>query len=448
MRTTLRSLIRRFLFVHDKVACFGLPVLEIDVDVAGLMVIRGVTIHLSSLVIVAHGIELDIKLSDDMEIAIQTEEEKITLFGRIEIDDVYANIKGGEYEMTFHELDEDTRRPKDGDLLMDTRTPLLRAATFGSDMSLPPSPKKTTMTEEMTDVQKMKDSSAKAGLDSVTQVSPDNLTQHYFEMINWLKESSPINQYYEHLKALPYFDEKNLKEVRAAICSQLQGSPTVPHPPERSVKVSNLHSMSPKWQREFMHGLPLLLRLLLCPLSYFHPIRIQSITSAASGKWVTHMLVEHVFKQYDAVDAEIRRLQARISQWLADANLALELLVIEGLAQVPFLTDFDINAYFGFGDVLAYRTVPQQITQREVVQLGGLDATFTIPCFLLPHHEHLLPSIATASYKEKRFWDVEKADGQPKTVQAVLKLKQAKQDQTNIRMAVHASLPACLDQVS
>jgi hypothetical protein len=448
MRTTLRSLIKQFQFVHDKVAFFGLPALEIDVDVAGLMVIRGVTIHLSSLTIVAHGIELGLKLSDDMEIAIQTDEVKIALFRRIEIGDVYANLKGGEYEMTFHDLDEDTRRAEDGDPLMDTNTPLLRAATFGSDMSLPPSQKKISMTEEMTDGQKMKDSSAKAGLDSVTQMSPDNATQHYFEMIDWLKESSPIKQCYEHLKALPHFDEKNLKEARAAICSQLQGSPTVPHPPERSVKVSTLRSMSPKWQREFMHRLPLLLRLLLCPLSYFHPIRIQSITSAASGKWLMHMLVEHVFKQYGAVDVEIKRLQNRVSQWLADANFALELLDIEGLAQVPFLANFDINAYLGFGDVLAYRIIPQQITQREVVRLGGLDATFTIPCFLLPHHEHLLPSIATASYKEQLFRDVEEADGQPKTVQAEVKLKQAKRDETNIRMAVHARLPACLDQVS
>lgn len=64
-------MLKQLQFVQDKVAFFGLPALEIDVDVAGLMVIRGITIHLSSLTIVAHGIELGIKLTDDMEIAFQ-----------------------------------------------------------------------------------------------------------------------------------------------------------------------------------------------------------------------------------------------------------------------------------------------------------------------------------------------------------------------------------------
>ena len=446
MRTTLRSLIKRLQFVHDKVAFFGLPALEIDVDVAGLMVIRGVTIHLSSLTIVAHGIELGLKLSDDMEIAIQTEEVKIALFRRIEISDVYANLKGGEYEMTFHELEEDVRRPEDGDPLMDTNTPLLRAATFNSDMSLPPSPKKMSMKEEMTNGHKIQDSSPKAGFESVTQVSPDDATMHYFDMIDWLKETSPITQCHEHLKTFPHFDAKKLKEIRAAICSLLQESPTVPHPPERSVKVSTLRNLSPKWQREFMHRLPLLLRMLLCPLSYFHPINIKSITAAGSGKWITQMLIKHVFMQYGDVDAEIKRLQARVSQWLADANFAFEFLDIEGLAQVPFLTDFDINAYVAFGDVLAYRTVPEEVTQKEVVRLGGADATFTIPSFLLPHHEHILPEVPSKSYKEQLFRDIEEADGQPKTIQAEARLEQAERDETNIRMAVHVSLPACLDQ--
>lgn len=446
VRTTLRSLLKQLQFVQDKVAFFNLPALEIDVDVAGLMVIRGVTFHLSSLTLVAHGIELGLKMSDDMEIAIHTEEVRVALFRRIDVSDVYANLKGGEYEMTFHELEEDTRRPEDGEPLMDTDTPLLRAATFASDMSLPPLSKKLTMTEEMTDGHEMKDSSAQAGLEAVTQVSPDDAEKHYSDMMDWLKETSPIDQCYQELKALPHFNEKNLKEVRAAICSKLQESPTVPHPPTKSVKVSTLRNITPNWQREFMHRLPLLLRLLLCPLSYFHPIGIKSITAAGSGKWITHMLMEHVFKQYGQVDAEIRRLQARVFRWLADANFALELLDIEGFAQVPIFTDFDINAYLAFGDVLAYRTVPEEVTQKEVVRLGGADASFTVPSFLLPHHEHILPDVPTKSDVEQLEQDVREADGQPKTIQAEGELEQAKRDETNIRMAVHASLPACLDQ--
>ena len=195
-----------------------------------------------------------------------------------------------------------------------------------------------------------------------------------------------------------------------------------------------------------MHRLPMLLRLLLCPVSYFHPINIASITAAGSGKWITHLLVENIFKQYGEVGAEIRRLQARISKWLADANFAVELVDVESLAQVPFMTDFNINTYLAFGDVLAYRTMPQEDTQKEVVRLGGADATFTIPTFLLPHHEHLLPPLPSKKDLRQLAADISLADGKPKQVQAEAALEQAEKDETNIRMAVHASLPACFDQ--
>ena len=66
----------------------------------------------------------------------------------------------------------------------------------------------------------------------------------------------------------------------------------------------------------------------------------------------------------------------------------------------------------------------------------------------LPHHEHLLPDVPSESLKDRLYKEIEEADGQPKTVQAEVKLEQAKRDETNIRMAVHASLPACLDQVN
>lgn len=45
-------------FIKDKIALFNLPALEIDTEVDGLMVMRGVTISLSSLSLVVHGIEL------------------------------------------------------------------------------------------------------------------------------------------------------------------------------------------------------------------------------------------------------------------------------------------------------------------------------------------------------------------------------------------------------
>jgi hypothetical protein len=57
-RKYLRLLLKQLHFTRDKIALFNLPALEIDTDVDGLFVIRGVTISLSTLTIVAHGIEL------------------------------------------------------------------------------------------------------------------------------------------------------------------------------------------------------------------------------------------------------------------------------------------------------------------------------------------------------------------------------------------------------
>jgi hypothetical protein len=93
VRRILRLILKQLHFVNDKVAFFDIPALEIDTDVAGLMVIRGLDISLSTLTIVAHGIEVGIKLSSDLELAIQTERVTIPLFRRIQISDCMANIK-------------------------------------------------------------------------------------------------------------------------------------------------------------------------------------------------------------------------------------------------------------------------------------------------------------------------------------------------------------------
>ena len=452
VRTRLRSLLRQLQFVNDKIAFFNIPALEIDADVDGLMVIRGVTISFSALTIVAHGIELGIKLSDDMEIAIQTEKLTIALFRRIEIGDVYGNLKGGEFEMTFHKLEESTRHA-DGDAVMLTDTPLLRAATFNSDTSRP---EKVKMTDEMTDGSAMQNSSAKSGFESLTRLSPDDeqASKQYQETLEWIQETSSISQCGQHLKQLArdsradgnLVADNDERELRASICSLLHDKPSVPHPPSRSVRVTTLRNLTPLYIRKFMHRLPALLRLLLVPLSYFHPVSIASITAAGSGKWIKHMLGEQVFEHYGEDAAEIRRLENKISTWLADANFVVELGDVTGLAQVPFMTAFDVICYLGFGDVIAYRTMPEDVTLKQVIRLGGADATFAIPSFLLPHHEHILPAVPTAQDKQKLAREIDEADGKPKTIQAEKQLEQAQKDEANIKMSVHASLPACFDQ--
>ena len=101
VRRSLRRLITELHIFHDTIALFDLPALQIDVDVDGLMVVPRLTISLSSLTEVAHAIEVGIKLSDDLEIAISTEQVIVSLFRGVEVGDCFANIKGGQHEMTF-----------------------------------------------------------------------------------------------------------------------------------------------------------------------------------------------------------------------------------------------------------------------------------------------------------------------------------------------------------
>ena len=465
-RKSLRKVLRELQFTRDKIALFNLPALEIDVDVDGLFVIRGLTISMSSLTIVAHGIELGtaalsqvgheahwltrstgIKLTDEIELAMHADQVTIPLFRRIEIGDVYGNIKGGKPEMTFGELgDEPGETDEESIFLGDT--PLLRAATAGST-GFKDRPK---LRESLTGVNWMKDSSAKAGFDSVKTLSPDDqeAEKQYHETLTEIRTSSGVYQSRQQIlkrahagDSLPVEDEKNM---RAAICAELQEVPSVIHPPKRSIRVTTLQNLSKPSVRRFLHRLPFLLRLLLAPLSYFHPVSIRSINVAGSGQWLTALLQQEVFKHYASHNAELRRLARKISTWLADANFCLELTDIEGLGQVALSSDFDITTYLHFTDIMAYRTVPQSGAIKQVVSLGGAEATIAIPSFLLPHHEHILPDRPTAADEAKQSEEIENAGSLPKTLQAERELEQLQKDETNMKLSVHGSLPACFDQ--
>lgn len=435
-------------FLDDKIALFDIPALEIDTEVDGLLVIRGATISLSTLTLVAHGIEVGIKLSDDMELAISCEKVTVPFFRRIEIDECYAALKGGQYEMTFGDMAEDTHDTS-GDALMAEDTPLLQAAAAHGVQSRP---KMVKMTSKFTGGETMKDSSAQSGFNSMKQLSPDDriASVQYAHAIKWIEDTNVINEcrktIMQRVQRSESFNQENVQDMRAAICSQLHNKPSVPHPPKHSVKVTTLRNMSSLKMKTLMHRVPMLLRLLLSPLSHFHPISIQSITAVGSGKWMSYMLRSKFFKDYSKDNAELRRLEERILAWLSDANFAVELADVTGLAQVPFLSIFDIIASLSFGDVMAYRTLPNEVNLKQVVRLGGADATFTIPSFLLPHHEHILPPVPTPKKREELEMEIHDADGKPKTVQKEKELEQVEKDEANIKISTHARLPACFDQ--
>ena len=451
-RRRLRQVLKQVQFVNDNVALFDIPALEIDTEVDGLMVIRGITLSLSRLTLVAHGVEVGIKLSDDMELALQTEKVTVYLFRRVEVDDVYANIKGGEFEMTFGNLDARINaNDPDGDPLMISDSALLRRATTHGDTSRPPMVK---MKSRMTHGVNLQDMPAQEGLGLVTAMSPDNTAadKSYQNTLKWIEQTNMISQCRQDvIKAagdtLTTGNISNEKDMRAAISTRLHSKTTIPHPPRHSIRVTSLQTMSPPRVRAFMHRLPMLYRLLLLPLSYFHPVSINSITAAGSGKWITSQLRTNIFKNYGDESSEVRKLERRVMAWLSDANFVFELDKVLALGQVPFLTDYDIVCYLKTEDVMAYRTpLGEEVQLTQVVRVGGADATFSIPYFLLPHHEHLLPSIPTQEIEEEVKKDVMDADSKPKAVQKERELEQTQKDEANVVMSVHARLPMCCDQ--
>lgn len=461
VRKGARSLLKQLHFIDDKVAFFDIPALEIDTDVDGLMVLRGITFSLSTLSFVVHGVEVGIKLSDDMELAISTERVDVRLFRGIDIGDCFANLKGGEFEMTFAKLEGKTE-DVDGEQVFVEGTPLLKAASREGDKrsldSVRSGTRELKMTEKMTNGSAPQDSSAMDALEDVEKVSLDSNSddeiQRYKKIIDFIKQTNSISEAREEVrKAIrkvadedKTYSPDDCNATRAAICSQLHSKPSVPHPPSRSIKVTTLQNLAPPYVRRFLHRLPMLLRLLLNPLAYFHPVKINSVTATASGRWIDTMLTSKVFHSYASADHEISVLQKRISAWLSDANFAVEMGVISGLAQVPFATTYDILCQLRFADVMAYRTLPKHTDLKQVVRLGGADASFIIPSFLLPHHEHLLPPVPTPSRKAPLSSKIEEADGKPKEIQAEHTLEQAENDETNVKISVHARLPACFDQ--
>jgi hypothetical protein len=275
-------------------------------------------------------------------------------------------------------------------------------------------------------------------------MSPEDTTAHkqYEDTLHWIHESNAIQQCRKEIEGVV----TGITDTRAAICSRLQPTPSVPHPPTRSIKVTTLQNLSKPKVRSFLHRMPFLLRLLLNPIAYFHPVYITSITVAGSGKWISWLLKTHLFKDYAKESRELRKLERRLVSWLTDANFVLQLADIKGLATVPVSPVYDINTLLKIDNIIAYRALEKEVTLEEVIRLGGADAAFSIPSYLLPHHEHLLPPIPTPEDKQSLAKDIDTAEGRPAEVLAEKRLSQAEADETNVRISAHVQLPAWLSQ--
>ena len=291
-RLLRKTFLRDLHFINDQIAFFDLPALEIDTEVKGLFVIRGVTLSLSTMTLVAHGIEAGIKLADDIELAIQTDKVTVPLFREITVDDVYANVKGGDWEVTFGSVAYGKPEPED-DTFVASDTAILRAATAASLDGA--HPRRISMVRQMTADQQPSDTAeVESAFATVKKIAPgdENATKKYKELLREIHDTSSITNAKRALRDAAQdegqesnLDVDNVDDMRAAICAHIHGSPSIPHPPKTSIRVSTLRKTSYPNVKIFLHRLPFLYRLMLSPICYFHSVKFKSVTAAGSGKW-------------------------------------------------------------------------------------------------------------------------------------------------------------------
>lgn len=451
-RLMRKTFLRDLHFIDDQIAFFDLPALEIDTEVKGLFVIRGVTLSLSTMTLVAHGIEAGIKLADNIELAIQTDKVVVPLFREITIDDVYANVKGGDWEVTFGSVKYGKPEPEDEDFVA-SDTALLRAATASLDGEYP---RRVSMVRQLTaDKQPTDSEDAGSAFATVKKIAPgeENATKKYRDLVQHIHDTSLITNAKKVLRAAPvdeenkaHLDVDNVDDMRAAICAHIHGSPSIPHPPKKSIRVSTLRKTSYPNFKLFLHRLPFLYRLMLSPICYFHPVKFKSITAAGSGKWFVSLMRQYLFKHYVSQDSDIRKLESRISAWCADANFAVEFGPIASEAYFPLNTNYNIKCHFKMTDVMAYRAVPETVELTQVVRLAGMDAVMTIPTFLFPRHEHIFPAKATEFDIMTMEESIKDLGSSPKAVQALKELEKLKKDEASMNVSAHAHLPAQFHQ--
>ncbi len=466
-RALRKTVLRELHFINDQIAFFNLPALEIDTEVKGLFVVRGVTFSLSTLTLIAHGVEAGIKLSDDVELAIQTDRVVVPLFREITVDDVYANVKGGEWEVTFGDVAYGTPEPDHDPSVIVTDTAILRAASIARQGSIKESP--LQIVNDLTAGEIPAEAGdTKSAFAATKTLSPNESNAHekYQELVCEIEETSAITVAKKALKEaaqllkIPSGDEDgkqkeqkdgcldtdNPEEMRAAICTKIHSGPSIPHPPTRSIRVSTLRKSSYPEINKFFRRFPFFYRLMLVPICYFHPVKFRSITAAGSGKWFVSLMRQYFFKHYSTSDAEIRRLESRISSWCGDADFAVELGEMNSSASFPLNTNYDIKCYFKVSDIMAYRALPDAVELKQVVRLGGGDATLTVPVFLFPHHEHIFPAKATEYEIMEMEQLIVEAEGTPKAVQIAQDLEKLKRDEASMHVSAHGHLPAFLHQ--
>jgi hypothetical protein len=385
-----------FHFYGDTIAFFGLPALEIDDgDVPCLLNIRGVTFHLKTCTFHVTGIEVGVKINDDLEIGIQTD-TFIWRVGRgIEIGDVYGSVKG-----PFSE-----KRHIERDFAQDHEQ-AQRDITKGR----PPIPMRHASASAIAHEVRAKEQYEA----TLTKIDIEDLTHR-------------ARRFHKDTPA-------DANQMHALIGSYIHGFESVPNPPKKSIKSSTLKkALFSRMVRAAVQKIPVLLRLFLNPVAHNHPVVFKSITLTGAGLYINQMLEHKLYKHYIEENHSLEKIKKDVEAFLTDGKFSIVLEGVLGIASVPLITKYDIVTFVKTPIIHVIKAGPRANSDDEtlvnghsereealtVAAVSGVAATFTIPSYLLPFHEHLLPE-------------------QPANA--------GEEDVALINMSILASLPATFDE--
>ncbi|KAK6529464.1 hypothetical protein TWF281_008637 [Arthrobotrys megalospora] len=416
VRRSMRRLGRDMHFFQNKIACFDLPALDIDVRANGMMVIEGVTFTLSTLTLEAHSIEVALKIDEGLEVCLRTE-KAIARFGRcVEIGDVYVTLKT--------EMDTGPgsvfaiRRSNTFDTMKDSRRPeQLQSKSLGDVLE---------KVKDVTDTQYLDDDESYA-------------IREYSKRLNHIHENTAIHTARKRLLSLASdkYSHFTIKEKKAMIASALQTAASITHPPTWSIAVSHLKARTPAWIHEFNNRFPVVQRTMLNVIAHLHPVKCNGVIGNLTGLFASGMLEQAVFKQYKDENKEISKLASRVQTWLETGNFVVQVSKINGVAQVPSTVSYDILTSIKTSTVQVFKVlVAPEISDplldeddaisvesaasnasnhsgksgvsftikdkagikqekdkgiSEVARINGLSGTVEVPSMLLPHHEYLFP---------------------------------------------------------
>ncbi|EWC44268.1 hypothetical protein DRE_01094 [Drechslerella stenobrocha 248] len=428
VRRSMHGIGRDMHYFRDKIACFDLPALDIDVRVNGMMVIEGMTFTLSTLTIEAHSIEVALKVDEGLEICFRTEKAIARLGRCVEIGDVYITLK--------------TEMDTGPGSTFATR----RCNTVDTMTNAGRQPENLHPTSLGNVIEQVKDVTDTQCFDE----DEDYAIQTWTKRVQHIYSNTAIHAARMRLQSTAgeKYNTLTAKERKAMMASALQTATSITHPPTWSIAVSQLKARTPAWIHEFNNRFPLIQRTILNIIAHLHPVKCNGVIGNITGLFSSGMLQRAVFKHYKNENKDISKLASRIQTWLETGNFVVQLSKINGIAQVPTTISYDIVALIKTSTVQVFKVlvapdfcsstdclldeddavsvdsaasnvsnrsgksgisvtikdkagIKQEVDKgiSEVARFNGVSATVEVPSLLLPHHEYLFPPPPEAEIK-------------------------------------------------